>query len=100
MKSACHKELPQASQKKIFLSRRYGSGHDDVMAIERGDVLHATTASGSEIRMRALGSPQRGADFPVVWVCTEDEWARSEREGDEADGLPWPVSAIREPLDA
>lgn len=70
------------------------------MAITRGDVVEATTAGGGLVRMRALGSPMQGQDFPVLWVCTEEEWERATTEGDDPDGLPWPVTAIGELADA
>lgn len=70
------------------------------MTINRGDVLEATTASGVVEHLRALGAPSRGHDFPVVWVCTEDEWRRSQSAGDEADGLPWPLDAVRQSISA
>jgi len=46
--------------------------------------------------MRALGRPQRGRDFPVLWVCTEDEYALASETDHEADGLPWPLDAVSE----
>ncbi|HEY5844907.1 MAG TPA: hypothetical protein VIU87_26215 [Mycobacterium sp.] len=64
--------------------------------IQRGDILDATTAGGTVVQMRALDRPVRGRDFPVVWVCTEDEWVRSNAAGDEADGIPWPLDAVKE----
>lgn len=66
------------------------------MTISRGDVLEATTASGTAVTMRAMGAPIQGRDFPVVWVCTEDEWLRAEGDGDDPDGLPWPLDAVHE----
>jgi hypothetical protein len=66
------------------------------MDIQAGDLVEVTTASGSTLHMRALGSPQPGHLFPVVWVATEDEWERAQTEGDDADGIPWPTDAIRE----
>lgn len=66
------------------------------MAIERGTIVEAVTASGETLAMRALGGPIQGHDFPVLWVCTEQEWARSAAAHDDADGLPWPVEAIKE----
>lgn len=66
------------------------------MAINSGTVLEARTAGGDLVRMRALGAPTQGRDFQVVWVCTEDEWDRAKRAGDEPDGLPWPLDAIKE----
>jgi len=64
------------------------------MTIERGTTLEARTASGDLVMMRALGKPVRGRDFPVVWVCTEEEYTRAEEAQDEADGLPWPLDAV------
>lgn len=66
------------------------------MAIGVGDVVEVTTASGDQIRMRALGGPEQGSDFLVLWVCVEAEYERSERAGDEPDGIPWPMTAVRE----
>lgn len=66
------------------------------MAITRGDEVEATTAAGDTVRMRALGSPQPGYSFEVVWVATQAEWERAQRDGDEPDGLPWPTESIRE----
>jgi hypothetical protein len=45
--------------------------------------------------MVALGPVTQGYDFPVVWVCTQEEWARAQEAGDEADGIPWPSSSLR-----
>lgn len=66
------------------------------MAIRVGDRVEVTTADGEQVVMRALGGPMQGRDFPVVWVCTEDEYMRAERDKDEPDGLPWPLNALRE----
>lgn len=66
------------------------------MTIKRGDLLRATTASGETVSMRALGGPQPGHLFEVVWVATEAEWDRAQHDGDEPDGLPWPTEAVAE----
>jgi hypothetical protein len=66
------------------------------MDIERGDLVDATTASGSTVRMRALGGVVQGHDFPVVWVCTEEEWERSLGANESADGIPWPIDAVHQ----
>jgi hypothetical protein len=68
------------------------------MAIKSGTTVEVTTASGDHVVMRALGSPQRGRDFPVVWVCTPEEYDRAQKEGGEPDGLPWPVDSMKELL--
>lgn len=66
------------------------------MDIERGTLLTATTASGTHVRLRALDQPTRGRDFPVVWVCTEQEFASG---ADGLVGIPWPLDAV-EPVAA
>lgn len=66
-----------------------------VMAIHRGTLVEAVTASGKTVHMRALGEPTEGRDFPVVWVCTEEEFTQDE-DRDEVQGIPWPRDAIRE----
>lgn len=66
------------------------------MSIEQGDLVDAMTAGGVIVQMRALGKPVRGHDFPVVWLCTEDEWSRAASTGEEPDGIPWPLDAVHE----
>lgn len=66
------------------------------MAITRGDLLEATTAGGTTVPMRALGDPFQGQRVELVWVATEAEWDRAQRDGDEPDGLPWPTDAVTE----
>lgn len=61
------------------------------MTIERGEVLVVRTANGGKVTMRAMRAPERGRDFPVVWVCTEDSW-----DSGEEDGVPWPLDAVVE----
>jgi hypothetical protein len=65
------------------------------MEIRAGTLLDCETAGGGRVHMVALGSVIQGYDFPVVWVCTQEEFARAQEEGDEADGLPWPYSSLR-----
>jgi hypothetical protein len=64
------------------------------MTIGRGDLIDVTTASGDIVRMRAMNGPVQGHDFPVVWVCTEDEWERATARNEEPDGIPWPLEAV------
>lgn len=66
------------------------------MSIDRGDVVEATTASGSVVRMRALGGPAQGHDFPIVWLCTEEAWQRAAANAQDPSGLPWPLDAIHQ----
>lgn len=66
------------------------------MSIQRGDLVDATTARGVTVQMRALGKPVRGRDFPVVWLCTEEQWARAKAANEEVAGVPWPLDAVHE----
>ena len=45
--------------------------------------------------MRALGPPEQGYDFLVVWVCTPEEYDRAQAAGEEPRSIPWPYSALR-----
>jgi hypothetical protein len=72
----------------------------EVMEIVRGSLLQVETASGNLVTMRALGPPQQGRDFRVVWVCTEEEFGRAQRAREEPKGLPWPYTAIHAVLSA
>lgn len=67
------------------------------MAIEAGMLVEAMTASGTTVRMRATGQPVQGRDFPVVWVCTEEEW---DAAPGEIAGIPWPLDSVHELDDA
>jgi hypothetical protein len=64
------------------------------MAIDVGTLVEAVTATGERVRLRAVGRPTRGRDFPVVWVCTEEEFQEADQGGRPAKGLPWPLDAI------
>lgn len=69
----------------------------EVMAIDVGSIVEARTASGELVSMRAMGAPTRGRDFPVLWVCTQEEWERAQASGTAPDGLPWPLDAVKVP---
>jgi hypothetical protein len=62
------------------------------MDIQAGTMLECETADGSPAVMRALGPPEQGRDFRVVWVCTPEEYSPS---GVQPEGVPWPYSAVR-----
>jgi hypothetical protein len=63
--------------------------------VNPGDVVLAVDAFGAENPRRALTGVVPGGDFPVVWICREEEWEASQREGREPDGVPWPVEDVR-----
>lgn len=68
------------------------------MAIEAGALVEVVTASGKTARMRAVGAPSEGRDFPVLWVCTEEEFEQAGPDG-HVEGIPWPLDAVREVVD-
>lgn len=45
--------------------------------------------------MRALGPAMQGLDFPVVWVCTPEEYEHQEATGEDPRGIPWPLTAVQ-----
>jgi hypothetical protein len=69
--------------------------HDGHMTIQRGTAVDVRTATGAHVRMRAMSAPVRGRDFPVVWVCTDEEYQSALNGGQEPDGIPWPLDAVQ-----
>ena len=62
-----------------------------------GSRVEAVTASGATVLMRATSPPVRGRDFPVVWLCTEEEWAATPHQHlREPWGVPWPLRHLRQ----
>jgi hypothetical protein len=55
----------------------------------------AVDAEGEELPRRALGGPEMGQNFRVVWVCREEEWHAAMRDGRLPDGVPWPAEDVR-----
>lgn len=66
------------------------------MAITPAAVVEVTTATDDVLLMRALSGPVQGRDFPIVWVCTEDEFARAQAAHEDPHRIPWPVNAVKE----
>jgi hypothetical protein len=67
--------------------------------------MNATIAPGMKViaRSRLDGDLQRravtevvdGHDFPVVWVCREDEWALAAAQDRPPLAVPWPADDVR-----
>lgn len=64
------------------------------MSIEPGMKVNVRTAFDDVVPRRAVTGLVRGMDFPVVFVCTEEEWAASVAEGRDPEGVPWPVEDV------
>jgi hypothetical protein len=62
--------------------------------IRPGVAVVARDAEGENLRRRALTGVMDGHDFPVVWVCREEEWQQAEHEGRKPEGVPWPANDV------
>lgn len=64
-------------------------------AIEPGALVTIKTADGQELLRRAVsGVEEKGHDFPVVWVTTEEEWEAANGNGHRAEARPWPAEDV------
>ena len=63
--------------------------------IEPGSRVLARSAFDELLERRAITGVQPGHDFPVVWVCSEEEWQGAHSEGREPEGLPWPAKHVQ-----
>src|SRR5947207_2891545 len=63
--------------------------------IEPGSKVLAHSAFDELLERRAVTGVEAGHDFPVVWVCPEDEWQRAQAEGRDPEGLPGPAESLR-----
>lgn len=62
--------------------------------IQAGTLVECKTASGRHVTMRALGPPEQGYDFRIVWVCTQEEYDRDRDADEDLDKIAWPYSAV------
>ncbi len=62
--------------------------------IQPGDKVLARSAFDKMLVRRAVTGIQAGRDFPVVWVCKEEEWEAARTEDRNPDGLPWPAEDV------
>jgi hypothetical protein len=65
---------------------------------QSGDHVEVIDAEGERLSRRALSGIVDGEDFPVVWVCREEEWTAAKREGREPEGVPWPAEDVSDPV--
>jgi hypothetical protein len=65
-----------------------------MISLYRGACVTVETADHRRLPFRAVTAVVDGHDFPVVWVCSEKEWAAANSEGREPQALPWPVEAV------
>ena len=64
-----------------------------------GPGAHVTVrdALGQLLPRRAITGVVPGHDFPVVWVCGEEEWEAAREEGREPEDVPWPAEDVLRP---
>jgi hypothetical protein len=60
--------------------------------IKPGDQVRALTATKQWIPLRATTAVTDGVDFPVVWLCSDEEWANL--DDDDRSVIPWPAEAV------
>lgn len=63
--------------------------------VQPGVVVVVRDAEGENLQRRALTGVIDGHDFPVVWVCREEEWTEAEQEHRKPEGVPWPAEDVR-----
>lgn len=64
------------------------------MEIQLGTAVNVKTALGEILPRLALSGVVQGGNFPVVWVCREDEWQLATSEGREPVRVPWPAEDV------
>ena len=67
------------------------------MDIQRGARVLVTTAFGDQLERRAVSGVEPGDRFPIVRVCSEDEWSKATREGRPPQATAWPAQDIALP---
>lgn len=67
------------------------------MDIQPGSRVLVRTAFDNMVARRAVTGVEAGIDFPVVWVCTEEEWAAAQQNGSPVEGDPWPMEDVSLP---
>lgn len=66
------------------------------VSIVPGMKVIAHSSFNGDLERRAVSSVVDGHDFPVVWVCTEEEWSASQAaEEQKPDAIPWPAEDVR-----
>ncbi len=64
------------------------------MTIEPGSQVLVRAAGGEALPRRAVSGIERGLDFPVVWVCQQDEWEAAQSEDRDPEAVPWPAEDV------
>jgi hypothetical protein len=63
--------------------------------IKPGDHVITVNVRGERKAKVALSEVETaGHDFPVIWVCSEDEWEAARITGGDPEGVPWPAEDV------
>jgi hypothetical protein len=62
--------------------------------IKRGTMVRVRDAKDRLLTRIALSGIVAGKDFPIVWVCVNEEWEAAQAENREPVGIPWPAVAV------
>jgi hypothetical protein len=65
-----------------------------MLAIHEGQKILARTSGDRLLTRRAASGIVQGDDFPVVWICREEEWQEAKREDRMPTSIPWPATAV------
>jgi len=64
--------------------------------LEPGSQVTARSAFGNLLQKRVVRGPDTSGSFPVVWVCSLEEWEEARDKGRAPIGTPWPVEDVSE----
>jgi hypothetical protein len=62
--------------------------------IVEGMRVTVRSADNRRLARRAVTGEVEGDDFPVIWVCREEEWEAAMAEDRPPIAIPWPVEDV------
>ena len=74
------------------MTQLHATDHQTI--IQPGARVTVRTALDDRALCRALTGVIRGKDFPVVYVCREENWLAASAEGRQPDGTPCPAQDV------
>jgi hypothetical protein len=66
-----------------------------VMKLEPGTHVLTRTAFGTTVEQVCVTGVVMGQDFPVVWVCSVEEWEEATHDGRDPKAIPWPAEDVQ-----
>ena len=67
---------------------------DMTNSIDAGTWVSVTTVFGNVITKRATSPIITEGSFPIVWVCSPEEWDAALRENRPPNATPWPADDV------